>query len=157
MHMKLTRKVDRAMLTKLYQTSFVNSVTLQSMKSAVSAADLHRPVPHSRELDRILCIKEERTVRNDFTILHYGTLYQIEEAIRARKVLVEERLDGSLHLSYKGREIPCREIARKQAKEEAKAARLIHKKKGGTPPPTHPWRRDSMVKRETKDQLPVRI
>lgn len=63
-------------------------------KKAASEANLHRPALHRRELDRILCIKEERTVKNDFTIAHNCKLYQIEEATRARKVLVEERLDA---------------------------------------------------------------
>ena len=30
-------------------------------------------------LDRILCIKTERTLRNDFTVAHNGTLYQIQD------------------------------------------------------------------------------
>ena len=115
----------------------------QFRKKAASEADLHRPSPHSRELDRILCIKEERTVRNDFTVLHNGTLYQIEEATRAQKVQVEERLDGTVHISYKNRELRYREI-RKQS-TEPKAELLIHKKKDWTPPPEHPWRRSYKV------------
>ncbi len=112
----------------------------QFRKKAAFEADLHRPAPHSRELDRILCIKEERTVRNDFTVLHNGTLYQIEEVTRAQKVLVEERLDGTIRISYKGRELRYREINKSQTREP-KDEILILKKKGRTPAADHPWNR----------------
>lgn len=41
--------------------------------------DLHRAIPKETNLDNILCIKTERTVRNDNTIAHKKKLYQIEE------------------------------------------------------------------------------
>lgn len=125
-------------------------------KKAASEADLHRPAPHSRELDRILCIKEERTVRNDFTILHNGMLYQIGEAIRAQKVQVEERLDGTIRISYKGRELRSREIARKKS-TEPNAEPLIYKKRGWTPSPEHPWKHSYKPRRMTKEQLSITI
>ena len=40
------------------------------------AADLHRPCPAHRELDRILCLKTTRCLRKDFTIAYQGGLYQ---------------------------------------------------------------------------------
>jgi hypothetical protein len=36
------------------------------------AADLHRPCPAHRELDRILCLKTTRCLRKDFTIAYQG-------------------------------------------------------------------------------------
>jgi hypothetical protein len=126
-------------------------------KAALSEADLHRPALHSRELDRILCIKEERTVRNDFTVLHKGTLYQIEEATRAQKVLVEERLDGTLRITYKTRELRYREITTREIKGKPESALSIHKKKGWTPPSEHPWKHGYKPRRRAKDQLPTVI
>lgn len=109
-------------------------------KKPASAADLHRPALPSRELDRILSIKEERTVRNDFTIAYDCKLYQIEEATRAQKVLVEERLDGTIHISYKGRELRCRQISKPQTEDKPKEKILILKKKGCRPAAGHPWK-----------------
>ena len=43
--------------------------------------NLHRTVK-DLELGTILCIKTERTLKNDHTIQHKGTLYQIKETIR---------------------------------------------------------------------------
>jgi len=57
--------------------------------------DLHRDVPKGVDLDRILCIKTERALKNDFTIAHNSRLYQILDNTRAKKVMVEEYVDGS--------------------------------------------------------------
>jgi transposase len=126
-------------------------------KKAASAANLHRPSLHSRELDRILCIKEERTVRNDFTVAHNCKLYQIEEATRAQKVLVEERLDGTIHINYKGRELRHREISKPKTQDEPKEQILILKKKGCTPAAAHPWKRGYKPNPRLKERLLVAV
>ena len=62
---------------------------------AAKTTDLHRNIPEGLELDSILCIKEKRVLRNDFTIAYNGKLYQIEDNVRAKDVIIEERIDGS--------------------------------------------------------------
>ena len=62
---------------------------------AAKTTDLHRNIPEGLELDSILCIKEKRVLRNDFTIAYNGKLYQIEDNVRAKEVIIEERIDGS--------------------------------------------------------------
>jgi transposase len=121
-------------------------------KLAASDADLHRPAPHSRELDRILCIKEERTVKNDFTIAHNGKFYQIEQATRAEKVMVEERLDGTLHISYKGQDLRYREIVKKSMEIIPESPILLQERKPWTPPADHPWKTLFLSKRKKRDQ-----
>lgn len=39
--------------------------------------DLHREIPKGLNIDKILCIRTERTLRNDSAISHNGKLYQI--------------------------------------------------------------------------------
>ena len=48
----------------------------------VSDVDVHQPTLSIRELNRIFCIREDRTLRNDFTIAYNGKLYQIKDAIK---------------------------------------------------------------------------
>ncbi len=120
-------------------------------RPAASTADLHRPAPSSRALDRVLCIREERTVKNDFTIAHHGALYQIDQPTRAKKVIVEERLDGILHLSYKGQELRYRAIPARPPREAPEPPHTLHTKPPWTPPPDHPWRRLSLPQRRTKE------
>jgi transposase len=121
-------------------------------KEAASAADLHRPALHARELDRILCIKEERMVKNDFTIAYNGTLYQIAEPTRAQKVIVEDRLDGSLHISYKGQDLRYRVITAQRTRTIPESPALLQEKRPWLPPADHPWRTSFLSKRRTREQ-----
>lgn len=120
-----------------------------------SEVGLHQPAPPMRELDKILCIKDERTVRNDFTIAHNGKLYQIKDAVKSQKVAVEQRIDGSLHITNKGQDLRYRKITTRPCKENLKIPILIQEKKGRTQPPDHPWKRSFKSNRGTKEQLPV--
>ncbi|MDO9066368.1 MAG: hypothetical protein Q7U96_04720, partial [Chloroflexota bacterium] len=72
--------------------------------------DLHRPFSKGIELDKILSVKTPHALRNDFTVAHEGKLYQVEDNIRSKEVVVEERINGSLLITYKGRHLRYREI-----------------------------------------------
>jgi transposase len=102
--------------------------------------DLHRALPRGIDLDAILCLKTERTLRNDFTVAHNHKLYQIEEATKASKVIVQDRMDGSMRMTYQGRALRFREIKERPMKENKQ---LVAKKRRKTyiPPIDHPWRR----------------
>lgn len=108
---------------------------------AAGEANLHRPALHTRELDKILCIKQQRTVRNDFTIAYGGKLYQIGDRVKGKKVMVEERTNGSLHITANGHDLRYREITRRPVKQKSRPKALGHKKTGHPPAPDHPWRK----------------
>lgn len=101
--------------------------------------NLHRPLGRGLDLDAILCKKTERTLRNDFTVAHNSKLYQVEEAIQASKVMVQDRIDGSLRIYYKDRALRFREITERPLREKKPLA-LTKRTKPYTPPPHHPWR-----------------
>ncbi|KJU83735.1 hypothetical protein MBAV_004069 [Candidatus Magnetobacterium bavaricum] len=44
--------------------------------------DFHRVIPEGLNLDRILCIKTERVLRQDFTVAYNKKLYQIKDNIK---------------------------------------------------------------------------
>lgn len=116
-----------------------------------SEADVHQSALSMRELHRIFCIRDERTLRNDFTIAYNGKLYQIKDAVKTQKVSVEERMDGSLHITHRGLELRYREIKTRPAKENPKAPVVIQEKQGRYQSPNHPWKR----LRRASEQLPV--
>jgi transposase len=99
--------------------------------------NLHRTV--TVDLDTILCIKTERTLKNDHTIKYNGTLYQIEDTIRGKRVMVEELIDGSMRIRHKGVQVAFHEIVQRPVKPE-KERPFIAKGKGHRPPLNHPWR-----------------
>jgi hypothetical protein len=92
-----------------------------------SPNDAHRPLHPSMSLKAILSIQARRKVTNDYTIRFQNRIYQLLPppwpGLRGGRVTVESRLDGSLHLRFKGRYLPYEIVG------QAKAA--------GAPPP-HP-------------------
>jgi transposase-like protein len=121
----------------------VSYLPLYNEKFAVKAkekGDIHRDIPKGMNLDRMLCIKTERTLRNDFTIAHRGKLYQIQGKIKTKKVIVEERINGTMAITHNDTFLKFNEITERPEKQKMKP-RLNEKKKRCTPPADHPWRK----------------
>jgi hypothetical protein len=107
--------------------------------NAVSKEDLHRPVHLGTNLDKILCIKTNRTVRNDHTIAHEGKLYQIEESTLGKKVTVEKRIDGKMLIVCQGKVLLYQQITERP--EVTKQPVLRKKKTSYALSLDHPWRK----------------
>ena len=105
---------------------------------AKKKGNLHRN-PKGLDLAAILCVKTERTLKNDHTIQHERRLYQIEERIHTKRVIVEERIDGSMRITATGICLRFHQIEKRPPKEE-KERPFIPRGKGHTLPADHPWR-----------------
>jgi len=75
----------------------------------------YRPISEGMDLDQILCIKEKRRVQGDNTINYKARKYQIlptetRFGFAKAKVEVQKHLDGSIHIFYKGKELPYKLI-----------------------------------------------
>lgn len=101
--------------------------------------DLHRPLPKDIELNKILCKKTECALRNDFTVAYDKKLYQVEDNIRAKKIIVEERTDGSMLIRHKGAILKFKEIITRPEKIDQPKPCLP--RQVYIPPADHPWRR----------------
>lgn len=137
-------------------------IPLVNARFAVSAAcdlDAHRPAD-GFDLDAILSFQETRTVARDYTVRFDNRRFQIRKASAApglvgSKVVVEQRLDGSLHLRWRGDYLVFAEItapapaARARATATAVALPLGLRPRSRptaegtavTPKPDHPWYR----------------
>jgi hypothetical protein len=102
--------------------------------------DVHVPLPRYIDLDSYLCIKRERTIRKDNTIALDGRLYQLEER-GGKKVVVEERLDGSLRMISKGVSLKYREITERPQKEVIPKTDTRMFNRPPKPAKDHPWKR----------------
>ena len=100
----------------------------------VHDTDLHRPIPQGADLNASFCVKTIRVLRNDFTVAHNGKLYQVKDNVNAEKVTVEERANGSVHISYSGTDLKFREITTRPKKQQIPREPYI-------PPKDHSWRR----------------
>jgi hypothetical protein len=107
--------------------------------------NFHRPLPKGLILDTILCIKTERSLRNDFTVAHNRKLYQIDDTVKASKVMVQERADGSMIMTHKGRSLRFKEITERPPREKKEPV-VARRRKPYIPPTDHPWRRFKIKK-----------
>jgi hypothetical protein len=84
--------------------------------AAAHASDAHRPLGPAHDLAAILSHVESRVVAPDYTLQWHGQHYQIaREAVRAglraARVRVEQRLDGSMAVRFREHYLPVRECA----------------------------------------------
>ena len=114
----------------------------------IKEGNLHRPLPKGIDLDAILCIKTEHPVRGDFTIVHNKKLYQLLDKTIAKKVTVQERVNGKMYIVYKGRRLRYKAIATRPPKEKPEPKpRKIYR-----PPMEHPWKRPLYERRLAKEK-----
>ena len=99
--------------------------------------NLHRPLPEGIGLDKILSVKTPHALRNDSTVVHEGKLYQVQDQVRTKEVIIEERVNGSLLITYKGRELRYKEIMQHPIRPQKPRAW----RKAYIPPSDHSWRK----------------
>jgi len=102
--------------------------------------DVHVKLERGFNLDRYLCLKTDRTVRNDHTVAYDGKLYQITQPVLSRKVIVQQRFDGSVQMiGAGGMSLKYREITGRPQK--ATPPELPRKpRQPRLPARDHPWR-----------------
>lgn len=79
------------------------------------SGDAHRPLLKRHNIDQILSIQTKRTVCNDWTIRFKSKFFQLlaDQLVRIRPrktVVVEERLDGSIHISNKSHYLKYKQL-----------------------------------------------
>jgi len=111
--------------------------------SPAKKGNLHRKSPGKKELKKILCIKTKRHLRKDAVIEHNNKFYQIKGIPRRRikTVMVEDRLDGSMHVRNNGSYFKHMEIDPKLIRRSEATKKVRNRpRKVYIPPKDHPWR-----------------
>ncbi|MEK7361771.1 MAG: hypothetical protein AAB133_06800, partial [Pseudomonadota bacterium] len=89
--------------------------------------DVHRPLLSSHDLDAILSIHEDRQVYNDSIVRYDNRLLLLAQGHGLRpktKVLVQERLDGTLRIARYGRYFDFKQVqARPYVPEQFRRAK----------------------------------
>lgn len=137
-------------------------------KFAVAPArpvNAHRALLPSQKLDGILCVKLNRTLANDYTLRYKNRFLQLEaqQEVRIRPgsvVTVEERLDGSLHLKFKGAYLRYKAVEKRPyrgyyAANKSELKALARPPKGtSVPGKEHPWRKMGWLFKKPLGQRP---
>jgi transposase len=139
-----------------YLPEFVAAFNSRFAVAPRSGEDAHRPVSAAEDLDRILVLRERRTLSKNLTLSYDNVIYQIATnraayTMRGAHVEVREAGDGRISIEYKGRALSYRvfsEQERRQARvtpsKQIDAAlskpTQTRKRKTYHPPMSHPWK-----------------
>ena len=150
--LRLQRIADRKTANEFLRTTFIPSFNEQFSVIPAKKGNVHRILTDQEltTLDAIFSVQSTRSVMNDFTLRFKNGFYQLNETqiltvCRKDTVIVEERLDGTVHLKHQRRgkylaytvlpERPHR-IIKTPVLTTTTGARKAH-----TPAVDHPWRR----------------
>ena len=125
---------------KFLDGSYWTDFNKKFMVKAQGKEDIHRRLPKGLNLDKILCIRTERTIRNDNTITHKRKLYQIEEPVKGCKVIIEQHINGKMRLTYDGNNLKFKEIEVRPEKQQKQKIRP-KRRKPCIPSAAHPWKK----------------
>jgi len=114
---------------------------------ARSSADIHRIVPDviHKQLASIFSKQSMRSINNDFTIRFKNMYYQLKEVqpttvYKSDKVIMEEHLDGTVHIKYKKEYLEAFVLPQRPKKQKKQPLMLTTHKLNWKPPADHPWR-----------------
>ena len=115
-----------------------------------AAADLHRPCPGSTRLAQALCLKTSRTVQPDGTVVSARQWFQVDEPRYPKRVVLEEHLDGSRHLTVEGRRLRYHLLPARPARAAAPRQPSKPPRAPSPPSPDHPWKRRPFQRMRSK-------
>ena len=135
MRLKGIRSIEEAnRLLTHYLPAYARRFAVQPANNT----DLHRPMRKGVDLNTVFCVKTIRVLRNDFTVAYNSKLYQIEDNVNAKQVMVEERANGAIHISYRNIDLKFKEITTRPKKQQKEPQVL---KGPDNPLRTAAWRR----------------
>lgn len=126
---------------------YIDDYNKQFADTTTNIHDAHRPIG-ALDIDAILSHQETRTVMNDYTISYHNTRYQIAResvasGLRGGKVIVERRLDGSIHVRFRDRYLTVTQLPPAQPKAgRPKQHKPRREPTAVIPAADHPWRQD---------------
>ena len=116
--------------------------------NAKRETDAHRPLSDELriKLPAIFSVQEKRKINNDYTIQFKKKWFQLEaqqktSVYKRDEVIVEERLDGTIHIRIKNVYLEYRELPLRPKPVKIPIVALTTQKPHWTPPKDHPWRK----------------
>ena len=112
--------------------------------------NLHRPVPKHLNLDEIFCIKEYRSIGNDYSFRWKNRIFIIPSpsiTMKKQRICIMQSFDGVISAKINGKSLDILEVTQKDMiaiEKVQKATRRFLKSKKACyrPSRNHPWRRD---------------
>lgn len=115
--------------------------------------NLHTPLTETElaRINNIFSVKTYRNVNNDFTVRFKGKWFQLKEqqptlVLRKDQILVEEHLDGSVHMNLRNHYLDFTELPERPKKIKMHVTGLTKERQIWKPPMNHPWKKLSFEK-----------
>jgi hypothetical protein len=151
--MRLEHISTIAKANEFLQKKFISQFNERFAVVPEKKGDMHRKLSKvdTTNLDTIFSQQHTRKVHNDFTISFMGTWYQLKEqqtttVLRKDDVLLEERLDGTLWISLRGKYLKYTVLKERPKKViKMRVTALTKERQIWKPPVDHPWRRSFIV------------
>ncbi len=138
---------------KFLEEEFLPNYKTKYAVEPASKVNLHQPLNQNEKskLNSIFSKQTTRLVKNDFTISFNNQWHQLlkEQPATVRKqdkITVEERLDGTIHFSIRGKYLNTKVITERPQKIKKPEWILPSKKRDYTPAANHPWRSKFILK-----------
>lgn len=127
------------------ERNFLDSMNNKFHVEARSPANVHRKLRREINLRHVLCYREERVVQNDWTVSWCNRFFQLDEAhhklsLAKKAIEVNELLDGTIRLVYRGKELQWRELVERVPAINKKRPPTTPTKPPYKPAANHPWR-----------------
>jgi len=166
--MRLRNISDIKTANQFLKEEFIPWFNQKYDKEPAKKVNLHRKLSQQekRQLPAILSRHSQRVVQNDFTIRFNNKWYQLTKeqpaTIRPQeRVLLEERIDGSLWLRLRGKYLNYQVLPAKPVKQIKQpwviAATQKKERKHYKPPQDHPWRKPFILNSGKRYQVSSRV
>jgi len=132
---------------KYLNEEFLDELNERFTVPAREQADVHRRVGRGVKLEHVLSYQEERVVQNDWTVSWCNRYFQLSAehhklSLAKKRIVVSELLDGTIRLTYRGRELTWSELTTRPSRTSPKpGGPKAASKDYPKPAANHPWRR----------------
>jgi molybdenum-dependent DNA-binding transcriptional regulator ModE len=108
LHLRGAKRIEEANL--ILQGGFTEKLNRKFSHPALEQEDFHVALRPGQQLRDILCFEEPRSVAQDWVVRHENHFYQLLRGRQAlprakSKVTVRRRLDGSIQILHRGKEL----------------------------------------------------
>ena len=130
--------------------TFIPQFNAQFGVAAAKDGDMHRSLAETEKenLDAIFSVQSIRKVANDFTVRFENQWLQLLKVqpctvCRRDSVLLEKRLDGTLHMRLRGKYLAFKVLPERPGKTNERITALVPRteREPWKPPENHPWRK----------------
>ena len=147
--LRLANISDIESANQFLQTVFLPAFNKRFCVEPAATADVHSKLHSSEDLEAILSVHSERRINQDFTIRFKSQWLQLDKVqptlvLPGKRVVMEERLDGGVHIRLKDNYLAYQKLGSKPAIASKLPIALTSNpgavRKPTIPSPNHPWR-----------------